>query len=91
MAPWALSAYARRKPPRTRRRRRAWIVVVLGFCLALLPLAAAGAVEQWTAGSVAGAVGLTALTAILLACVTVAAAALIAARRERRPASEKHR
>jgi hypothetical protein len=64
-----------------------WLVAVLGFCAALLPFAAAGAVEQWATSAVPEAIGATVLTVILVTVVALGAGALIAAWRQRRRAS----
>lgn len=64
--PWALFAYGRSKPPKTRLRRALWACALLLFCGILLPFVIAGVVEQWTSGEILGGL-LMALLAGLLA------------------------
>lgn len=66
MSPWALFAYGRSKPPRTRLRRMLWTSVVFAFCAALVPFVVIGVVEYWSGGEPLGAVMMTFLAALLI-------------------------
>jgi hypothetical protein len=77
MPSWALFAYGRSKPPRTRRRRVLWACVVLGFCAGLAPFVLVGVVEQWVGGHGIGVLLMVLIAALLLFGVGAAIYAFI--------------
>lgn len=81
--PWALFAYGRSKPPKTRFRRFLWACAVFLFCAALLPFLVVGGVRQWIEGTMPDAVFTTLLAVGIAAGAGVAIHAFIDIGRER--------
>lgn len=84
MAPWVLFNVAQDHPPKTRLRRFLWACAVFAFCGGVLPFAVLGAVEQWGAGDVPGALLMTLLAAMLVMGAAAAVYAFVGIARQRR-------